>query len=61
MKKNNCCVNYILVTIQNQTVILQREIQSSLKNLKTNIDNLHVGKLKTVPEGLKKIINVVSN
>ena len=36
-------------------------IQTSLNNLKTNVDDLDVGKLKTVPVDLKKLSDVVAN
>ena len=32
-----------------------------MNNLKAKVDDLHVGKLKTVLEGLKKISDVVDN
>ena len=35
-------------------------VWTSLNNLKTKIDDLGVGKLKTVPVDLKKLIDVVS-
>ena len=36
-------------------------IPTSLKNLKAKVDDLDVGKLKTVHEDLKKLSNVVHN
>ena len=36
-------------------------IPTSLNNLKTNVDDLDVGKLKTVPEDLKNLSDVVDN
>ena len=36
-------------------------VPSSLNNLKTNVDGLDVGKLKTVPVRLKKLSDVVDN
>ena len=35
-------------------------VWTSLNNLKTKIDDLGVGRLKTVPVDLKKLIDVVS-
>ena len=34
---------------------------TSLNNLKTKIDHLDIGKLKTVPVNLKKVSDVVDN
>ena len=34
---------------------------TSLNNLETDVDDLDVGRLKTVPVGLKKLIDVVEN
>ena len=34
---------------------------NSLNILKTNVDNLDVGKLKTVPINMKKVSDVVDN
>ena len=34
---------------------------TSLNNLKTKIDDLDIGKLKTVPVNLKKVSDVVDN
>ena len=34
---------------------------NSLNILKTNVDNLDVGKLKTVPVDMKKVSDVVDN
>ena len=36
-------------------------VQTSLNNLKTKIDDLNVDKLKNVPVGLKKLSDVVVN
>ena len=36
-------------------------VLTSLNNLKTKIDDLDVGKLKTVPADLKKLRDVVDN
>ena len=36
-------------------------IPTSLNNLKTKVDDLNVGKLKTAPIDLKKISDVVAN
>ena len=36
-------------------------VQNSLNNLKTKLDDLDVGKLKTVPVDLKRISDVVDN
>ena len=36
-------------------------VLTSLNNLKTKIDDLDVGKTKTVPEDLKKLSDVVDN
>ena len=36
-------------------------VPTSLNNLKTEVDDLDVGKLKTVPVGLKRISDVVDN
>ena len=36
-------------------------VPSSLNNLKTNVDGLDVGKLKTVPVRLKKLSDLVDN
>ena len=36
-------------------------VPTSLNNLKTNVDDLDVGKLRTVPEDLKKLTDLVSN
>ena len=36
-------------------------VSTSLNNLKTKVDDLYVGKLKTIPVVLKKISDVVDN
>ena len=36
-------------------------VSTSLNNLKTKVDDLDAGKLKTVPVDLKKLSNVVDN
>ena len=36
-------------------------VPTSLNNLKTNVDDLDVGKLKTVPEDLKNLSDVADN
>ena len=36
-------------------------VPTSLNNLKTEVDDLDVGKLKTVPVDLKKVSDVVDN
>ena len=36
-------------------------VPTSLNNLKTNVDDLDVGKLKAVPEDLKNLSDVVDN
>ena len=36
-------------------------VTSSLNNLKTKVDDLDVGKLKTVPVDLEKLSDVVDN
>ena len=36
-------------------------VRTSLNNLKTKVDDLDVGKLKTVPLDLKKLNDVVAN
>ena len=36
-------------------------VPTSLNNLKTKVDDLDVGKLKTVPVDLKKVSDVVDN
>ena len=36
-------------------------VQTSFNNLKTKVDDLDVGKLKTVPADLKKLRDVVDN
>ena len=36
-------------------------VPTSLNNLKTKLDDLHAGKLKTVPVDLKKLSDVVDN
>ena len=36
-------------------------VPTSLNNLKTKVDDLDVGKLKTFPEDLKKLSDVVDN
>ena len=36
-------------------------VTTSLNNLKTNVDYIEVGKMKTVPVDLKKLSDVVDN
>ena len=36
-------------------------VPTDLNNLKANVDDLDVGKLKTVPVGLKKLSDLVDN
>ena len=58
-----CCTRSICHFTKSKVVLIIKlvNVPSSLNNLKTNVDGLDVGKLKTVPVRLKKLSDVVDN